>query len=67
MKQKEILTFHALIHFLKFIYKIEKYASVNKLQHSIFEKWWSPWKDIFMFDLEGHGVYVNNNLQYFDV
>ena len=32
--------------FLKFKYKIEKYVSIQKLQHSTFEKWWSTWKDI---------------------
>ena len=43
--------FYELIQHLKFKYRIEKYASFQKLQRSIFEKWWSSWKDIFMVDL----------------
>ena len=45
-----------LIHFLKFKYKIEKYASIQKLQHSTFEKWWSTWKDMFISDQEGQSI-----------
>ena len=38
LKQKRIPTFCELIHFLKFKWKIKKYASIQKLQH-IFNFW----------------------------
>ena len=53
LKQKRIPTLCQLMHFLKFKYKIEKYASIQKLQHSLFEKWWSTWKYLFISDPEG--------------
>ena len=42
--------------FLKFKYKIEKYASFQILQHSTFENWWSTWKDMFLSDQEGQNI-----------
>ena len=56
LKQKRIPTLCELIHFLKFKYKIEKYAYIQKLQHSTFEKWWSTWKDMFISDQEGQSI-----------
>ena len=56
LKQNRIPTLCELIHFLKFIYKIEKYASIQKLQHSNFEKWWSTCKDMFISDQEGQSI-----------
>ena len=41
---------------LRFKYKIEKYAYIQKLQHSTFEKWWSTWKDMFIPDQEGQSI-----------
>ena len=53
LKQNRIST---LCEFIQFKCKIEKYASIQKVPHSIFENWLSTWKDKFISDPEGQNV-----------
>ncbi len=48
-KQNTIPNYVDLLHHLSFKYKIEKYASVEKLQHKKFEKCWLQWENFFFF------------------
>lgn len=49
LKQNKIPNYVDLLHHLSFKYMIEKYASVEKLQHKKFEKCWLQWENFFFF------------------
>lgn len=47
LNQNKIPNYADLLHHMSFKYKIEKYASVEKIQHRKFEKCCSQWEFFF--------------------